>query len=75
MDKILHVLKLVSPEEISRWSLKKKIFFLILVAIYVLSPLDLIPDLIPGLGLVDDAVVVGYTALVIFYSWLKRRQE
>jgi uncharacterized membrane protein YkvA (DUF1232 family) len=27
--------------------------------IYVVSPLDLIPDTIPGVGLLDDAVVVG----------------
>ena len=27
--------------------------------IYVLSPVDLIPDVIPGIGLVDDAMVVG----------------
>lgn len=27
--------------------------------IYVISPVDLIPDIIPGVGLVDDAVVVA----------------
>lgn len=27
---------------------------------YVLSPIDLIPDFIPGLGLVDDLGVIGY---------------
>jgi uncharacterized membrane protein YkvA (DUF1232 family) len=28
--------------------------------LYILSPIDLIPDVIPLLGLVDDALVAGY---------------
>src|SRR5205085_12398045 len=28
--------------------------------IYVVSPLDLIPDFVPGVGYLDDAVVVGW---------------
>ncbi len=28
--------------------------------LYVVSPIDLIPDSIPGIGIVDDAVVVGW---------------
>jgi uncharacterized membrane protein YkvA (DUF1232 family) len=28
--------------------------------IYVVSPLDLIPDTIPGVGVVDDAAVIGW---------------
>lgn len=31
------------------------------VVIYLISPLDLLPDLIPGLGQVDDLVVLGFT--------------
>lgn len=27
--------------------------------LYVLSPIDLIPDFIPGIGLLDDAAVFG----------------
>lgn len=27
--------------------------------LYVLSPIDVLPDFIPGLGLMDDAVVIG----------------
>jgi uncharacterized membrane protein YkvA (DUF1232 family) len=29
--------------------------------IYFVSPLDLVPDFIVGLGLLDDAAVIGYT--------------
>jgi|GEM_PF-958509 len=32
---------------------------------YLLSPLDLIPDFIPGLGLVDDAGVIGACLKVV----------
>jgi len=28
--------------------------------IYLVNPLDLVPDLVPGLGLLDDAVVVAW---------------
>ena len=28
--------------------------------LYVIDPLDLIPDFIPGIGLMDDAAVVGF---------------
>jgi uncharacterized membrane protein YkvA (DUF1232 family) len=29
-----------------------------LIALYVLSPIDLIPEMLPGIGLVDDLVLV-----------------
>jgi uncharacterized membrane protein YkvA (DUF1232 family) len=33
---------------------------LIIALLYIISPIDLIPDAIPLLGLVDDALVAGY---------------
>jgi uncharacterized membrane protein YkvA (DUF1232 family) len=33
---------------------------LIIALLYVISPIDLIPDALPLLGLVDDALVAGY---------------
>ncbi len=37
----------------------KTIFSIIGVLVYVISPIDLIPDLIPVLGLTDDAALVA----------------
>ena len=33
---------------------------LIIALLYVISPIDLLPDAIPLLGLVDDVLVAGY---------------
>jgi uncharacterized membrane protein YkvA (DUF1232 family) len=33
---------------------------LIIALLYIISPIDLIPDAIPFLGLVDDVLVAGY---------------
>ena len=40
------------------------VLLLILVLLYIISPLDLIPDLIPGPGWVDDLLLIG--ALIWF---------
>ncbi|MEY2527493.1 MAG: hypothetical protein QOE73_2264 [Verrucomicrobiota bacterium] len=50
---------------------------LVIVAavIYVVNPLDLIPDWVPGLGLLDDAFIVAFAlrktrpALDDFMAW------
>jgi uncharacterized membrane protein YkvA (DUF1232 family) len=36
-----------------------------MVGFYVLSPIDLVPDLIPALGMVDDLVVVPLVLVFI----------
>lgn len=54
------------------------------VLLYVLSPLDAIPDFIPGAGLIDDAAVLGLALKLIgkdlddYGAWRdarKRRQD
>ena len=40
---------------------------LVLVLLYLMSPVDLIPDVIPVLGMLDDLLVLG------FGVWLARR--
>jgi DnaJ-domain-containing protein 1 len=36
-----------------------KLFLVILALLYVLSPYDLFPDIIPGWGWIDDLVILG----------------
>ena len=47
--------------EIPWWAISAVVFALL----YVLSPVDLIPDFIPVIGLVDDAFVVSMCLLMI----------
>ena len=53
---------------------------LMLVLIYVISPVDGLPDLIPIFGYIDDALLVGlmiyylrYGRLPGFLSWLEKK--
>ena len=48
------------------WLLLKRILPLALVAIYLLSPFDLVPDFLVGLGWIDDLILVGF--LIWFLS-------
>ena len=57
-----------------------KILLLILgVSLYMMSPIDLIPEMIFGpIGLIDDVAVLGYGALSmagIFFNILKERNN
>ena len=44
--------------------------------VYLLSPIDLVPDFIAGLGLIDDATVVVTSIIIKFYKYFisKKRQ-
>lgn len=41
------------------WPLVKRILPLAFVAIYLLSPVDVVPDFLVGLGWIDDLILVG----------------
>ena len=40
--------------------LLRKLFPILASILYVVSPVDVVPDFLPGLGWVDDLIVVGY---------------
>ena len=44
---------------------RKQVGLLAAALLYFVSPLDLIPDVVPGLGYVDDLFVLGYTLKTI----------
>ena len=48
-----------------------KYIYIILALLYALSPYDLIPDMISGLGWLDDAVVLG---LLLRFMYMYRKQ-
>lgn len=45
--------------------------------VYVITPIDIIPDGIPFAGLIDDVAVVGYMATVVYnqVSKMKKNKE
>lgn len=59
----------------------RTIGMIILTLVYVFSPVDIIPDVIPGIGLVDDAAMVGLCLAAVrsdindFRIWAKSRQK
>jgi len=52
-----------------RWTLSAVVFTLL----YVLNPLDLIPDAIPGIGVLDDAALVSLCLVLIEQDLLAYR--
>ncbi|MBY0120958.1 YkvA family protein [Bacillus sp. S/N-304-OC-R1] len=60
---------------------KKSIVFIIASILYFISPIDLVPDFLIGIGIVDDAAVLGYAIKQIsgelekYESWKEKRHK
>lgn len=50
----------------------RQIFPIVIAVLYVISPVDAIPDFLPGLGWVDDLFAVG---VLIWYLYAQRRGQ
>lgn len=57
-----HALWLAARDPRTPWAVR---LFALMVAAYALSPIDLIPDFIPVLGLLDDAILLPLAMLVL----------
>ncbi len=49
----------------SKW---KRVIIAVLAMLYVISPLDLIPDFIPVIGWLDDLGVLVWAARQVFFN-------
>ncbi|MBP3774446.1 MAG: DUF1232 domain-containing protein [Bacteroidaceae bacterium] len=58
---------------------RRNLLLVVAVLIYVVSPIDVIPDFLAGVGFLDDAFLVGYVIrladaeLQKYYAWSKAR--
>ncbi len=64
------------PEIPKRWlaSPKLQIFLFMVTVFYCLSPIDLIPDVVPIIGWFDDLGVI-LVEIIAFLKYLKYRRE
>jgi uncharacterized membrane protein YkvA (DUF1232 family) len=59
----------------------KSIVIFLAVLVYIISPLDLIPDYVPGLGQIDDAAILGLSLfflekeLLKYKAWRDRNRQ
>jgi len=59
----------------------RSIGLLAILIVYVISPIDLVPDYIPVIGVIDDLAMVGFFLRALhndvqkFRSWERQRQQ
>lgn len=59
----------------------KMLLLIVALLLYVVSPLDIVPDWIPGAGFLDDAALIGYVVhladreLERYYRWTCRHRK
>lgn len=46
---------------------KKAVISMVAALIYAISPIDFLPDIVPGLGFIDDVIIIQY----VFNKFLK----
>lgn len=52
---------------------KWRLLWLMLAVLYVLSPIDVVPDALPVAGLADDALVILISIISFFYNKAKNK--
>lgn len=56
-----------------------KLILIVALLIYVVTPIDIIPDWLPGIGFLDDVALLGYVMRMVgaelqtYYSWVKKQ--
>ena len=62
-EDFLLIVNLVKDAKNKKYKLDKKYLLILSAAIiYVIVPIDAVSDLIPGVGWIDDATLIGYVA-------------
>ena len=62
-EDFLLIINLVKDTKNRKYKLDKKYLVILTAAIiYVIVPIDAVSDLIPGVGWIDDATLIGYVA-------------
>ncbi len=58
-----------------------KLILIVALLIYVVTPIDIIPDWLPGIGFLDDVALLGYVMRMVgaelqtYYSWVKKQSK
>ena len=80
MTRLFQDLRLLIPLFKDYWqgtyrdvSIKSIVIFVVALA-YIISPIDLIPDYIIGLGQIDDAVILGLSLYFLEKDLLKYKE-